>query len=180
MKILILGDMRSGKDTLGELLNKHFGMTFKSSSEMAMELFIYDEISESLGYKNMEQCFEDRVNHRQTWYEMICDYNKDDRARLAKDILKEYDCYVGMRDLDEFETSKDLFDVIVWVDATERLGSNDSSNKISSDVADIIITNNGSLEEFDTKSKVLGNMIFTLVDNGTIKRDFFKLNNLTW
>ena len=180
MKILILGDMRSGKDTLGELLNKHFGMTFKSSSEMAMELFIYDEISESLGYKNMEQCFEDRVNHRQTWYEMICDYNKDDRARLAKDILKEYDCYVGMRDLDEFETSKDLFDVIVWVDATERLGSNDSSNKISSYVADIIITNNGSLEEFDTKSKVLGNMIFTLVDNGTIKRDFFKLNNLTW
>ena len=180
MKILILGDMRSGKDTLGELLNKHFGMTFKSSSEMAMELFIYDEISESLGYKNMEQCFEDRVNNRQTWYEMICDYNKDDRARLAKDILKEYDCYVGMRDLDEFETSKDLFDVIVWVDATERLGSNDSSNKISSDVADIIITNNGSLEEFDTKSKVLGNMIFTLVDNGTIKRDFFKLNNLTW
>ena len=44
MKILILGTARHGKDTLAELLNEDFGMTFKSSSEMANELFIYDEL----------------------------------------------------------------------------------------------------------------------------------------
>jgi hypothetical protein len=180
MKILILGDMRSGKDTLGELLNKYFGMTFKSSSEMAMEIFIFDEIAEQFGYTTMEQCFEDRVNHRTLWYKMICGYNKNDRARLAKDILKGYDCYVGMRDLEEFNASKELFDVIIWVDASKRLETDENTNKITMSVADMIITNNGTFEEFDMKAKALGNMLFTLVDNGTIHKDFFKHNRLTW
>jgi hypothetical protein len=180
MKILILGNARHGKDTLAERLNEHFGMTFKSSSEMAMELFIFDEIAEQFGYTTMEQCFEDRVNHRTLWYKMICGYNKDDRARLTKDILEVYDCYVGMRDLDEFEASKELFDVIIWVDATTRLGSAENTNKIPMGAADIVITNNGTFEEFDMKSKALGNMLFTLVDNGTLEKEFFKSNNLTW
>jgi hypothetical protein len=180
MKILILGDMRSGKDTLAELLNKHFGMTFKSSSQMAMELFIFDEIFEEFGYQTMEQCFEDRVNHRQTWYEMICEYNKNDRARLTKDILEEYDCYVGMRDLEEFYAAEHLFDVIIWVDASERLTSKENTNKIPMDFADMIITNNGTFEEFETKSKILGNMLFTLTKKGDVHKKFFKLNNLTW
>jgi hypothetical protein len=180
MKILILGDMRSGKDTLGELLNKYFGMTFKSSSEMAMEIFIFDEIADQFGYSTMEQCFEDRVNHRTLWYKMICGYNKNDRARLAKDILKGYDCYVGMRDLEEFNASKELFDVIIWVDASKRLETDENTNKITMSVADMIITNNGTFEEFDMKAKALGNMLFTLVDNGTIHKDFFKHNRLTW
>jgi hypothetical protein len=111
---------------------------------------------------------------------MICGYNKNDRARLTKDILKGYDCYVGMRDLDEFEASKDLFDVIIWVDATKRLGSDENTNKISMSAADMVITNNGTFEEFDMKAKALGNMLFTLVDNGTIEKEFFKSNNLTW
>jgi hypothetical protein len=48
------------------------------------------------------------------------------------------------------------------------------------DAADMIITNNGTFEEFDMKAKALGNMLFTLVDNGTIHKDFFKHNRLTW
>ena len=180
MKVLILGTARHGKDTLAERLNEHFGMTFKSSSEMAMELFIFDEIAEQFNYSTMEQCFEDRVNHRTLWYKMICGYNKNDRARLAKDILKGYDCYVGMRDLEEFNASKDLFDVIIWVDASKRLKTDENTNKISMSAADMVITNNGTFEEFDTKAKALGNMLFTLVDNGTIHKDFFKHNRLTW
>lgn len=180
MKILILGHMRSGKDTLAELLNKHFGMTFKSSSEMAMELFIFDQIAEEFGYSTMEQCFEDRVNHRTLWYKMICEYNKNDRARLTKDILEVYDCYVGMRDLEEFEASKDLFDVIICVDASKRLESTDNTNKIPMSVADIILTNNGTFDEFETKSKVLGNILFNLNKNGIVHKHFFKNNNLNW
>lgn len=180
MKLLILGDMRSGKDTLAELLNKHYDMTFKSSSEMAMELFIFDEIYDKYGYSTMEECFVDRVNHRQTWYEMICDYNKDDRARLAKDILEMYDCYVGMRDLEEFYAAEHLFDIVIWVDASERIGIPESTNKIPQDVADMIITNNGTFDEFETKSKILGKMLFEMTKSGEVHKKFFKLNNLIW
>jgi len=130
MKILILGNARHGKDTLAELMADRFGMTYKSSSEMAMEIFLFDMLKEKHGYETMQECFEDRVNHRQIWYLSICDYNKDDRARLAKDILEGHDCYVGMRDLDEFKASKELFDVIIWVDASKRLGTSENTNSI--------------------------------------------------
>ena len=160
MKLLILGNARHGKDTLAELLSEQFGMTFKSSSEMAMEIFLFDMLKEKNGYETMQECFEDRVNHRQTWYLSICDYNKDDRARLAKDIVKEHDCYVGMRDLDEFNASKELFDVIVWVDASKRLGTSENTNKIPVSEANIVVTNDGSFEDFKEKARLLGNMIF--------------------
>ena len=180
MKILVLGSKRNGKDSLAELLNEDFGMTFKSSSEMANELFIYDELKSEYNYNSIEECFEDRHNHREEWYEMICDYNKDDKSRLSKDILNKYDCYVGMRDLEEFEESKDLFDLIIWVDASKRILEGDSTNKISIDEAHIVLTNNGTFEEFKSKSKVIGNILFNLIPNGDVPVNFFKLNNLTW
>ena len=178
MKILVLGPKRSGKDALAELLNKHFEMTFKSSSEMANEIFIYDELKSKYGYSSLEECFEDRHNHRQEWYLMICGYNMEDKSRLSKDIINNYDCYVGMRDLEEFESSKDLFDVIIWVDASKRIVDGDSTNKISKEVAHIVVTNNGTFEEFESKSKVIGNILFNLIPNEVIPSSFFKLNNL--
>jgi glutaredoxin len=85
---------------------------------------------------------------------VICDYNKDDRARLAKGILELADCYVGMRDRGEIEEcmKQGLFDLIVWVDASKRLEqeSADSFN-IGISCADVIIDNNGTEEEFIEK-----------------------------
>ena len=57
MKILIIGKMRNGKDSLAELLNEYHGMTFKSSSEMANELFIYDKLKHKYEYKSPLECF---------------------------------------------------------------------------------------------------------------------------
>lgn len=155
-KLLIVGSARHGKDTLAELLNEEFGYTFESSSQSAANIFLYDALKDKYGYKNPEECFEDRVNHREEWYLAICEYNKDDRARLAKGILERSDCYVGMRDIDEIEEClrQGIFDLIIWVDASERLPKEDASSfNIDRSCADIIIENNGSYEEF--KEKVL-------------------------
>jgi len=159
MKIIILGSARSGKDTLAELLNKYYGITFKSSSEAANELFIYDDLKTKYGYKNKKECFEDRVNHRDEWYKMICDYNLDDKAKLAKGILKKADCYVGMRDYDEFKESKELFDIIIWVDASERLPLEEGTFNIPKSEADFIIENNTTLEDFEVKAIKLGKIL---------------------
>lgn len=175
-KILILGNARHGKDTLAELLGERFGMTYKSSSEMAMELFLFEVLKEKNGYETIQECFDDRVNHRQTWYLSICDYNKSDRARLAKDILEGYDCYVGMRDLEEFEASKELFDVIIWVDASKRLGTSEYTNKIPVSEADMVITNDGAFEDFKEKARLLGKMLF---DSETDKK-LFKNSKIHW
>ena len=149
LRICVIGHKRHGKDSMAEILRDEIGLRFMSSSQAAADIFIYDALKEKYGYKTPEECFEDRVNHRPEWYQMICDYNKDDRTKLAKGILKLTDCYVGMRDRDEIEACVEnkIFDLIVWVDASERLPEEDKSSfNIDKSCADIIIDNNGTLD----------------------------------
>ena len=161
-KLLILGHARHGKDTFAEILRDEYGLKFISSSQAAADIFIYEELKDKYGYDNSVECFEDRVNHRQEWYEMICDYNVDNRARLATDILKSADCYVGMRDKEEIDEcmSQGLFDLIIWVDGSERLPLEGAKSfNIDMGCADMIITNNGTLEEFYEKSMRIGSVL---------------------
>lgn len=163
LKFLILGPARHGKDTLAEILNKEFGLKFESSSQSAADIFIYDELKEKYGYKTSEECYNDRFNHRAEWYQMICDYNKDDKATLAKLILERSDCYVGMRDRGEIDAcvEQGLFDLIIWVDASERLPLEDSSSfNIDKSYADIIVDNNGTYEQFCNRVIRLGKIFY--------------------
>ena len=163
MKILILGNARHGKDTLAELFNKYFELTFMSSSQASADFFLYNQLKDKYGYTTSEECFEDRVNHREEWYQAICDYNKNNRARLAQDILSRSDCYVGMRDKEEFNecVKQKLFDIIIWVDASKRLPLEPGTSfNINMSDADIIVENNGTFEEFVEKSKRIGKALF--------------------
>jgi hypothetical protein len=161
MKLLILGYGRHGKDTLAEIFRDNFDISFISSSLAACEIAIFPILREKYNYKTIEECYEDRHNHRKEWYEMICEYNKEDGSRLCKDILKLNDCYVGMRSKKEFDASKHLFDLIIFVDASERHPvENSESCTISRKDADIIIMNDSSLKDFEEKANRLGNIIF--------------------
>jgi dephospho-CoA kinase len=162
IRLLLIGAARWGKDTLAEILHEHYGLKFISSSQACADIFIYDELKGKYGYETPEECFNDRVNHRQEWYEMICEYNKDDKARLAKEILKYNNTYVGMRDSSEIKEclNQGLFDLVIWVDASKRLPmeSSNSFNITPSD-ADIIVDNNGTYDEFKEKALRLGSLL---------------------
>ncbi len=163
MKLLILGNARHGKDTLAELLQEYYGLTFLSSSQAAADIFLYDLLKDKYGYNSPEECFNDRVNHREEWYKEICNYNKDDRSRLATNILKRVECYVGMRDKEEFDECKKrgLFDLIIWVDASDRLPSEpNTSFNINKSEADIVVENNGTLDDFKEKALRIGGFLF--------------------
>jgi hypothetical protein len=161
-KLLIIGAARWGKDSMAEILQEHFGLKFKSSSEAAAEIFIYDVLKDKYEYKTPFECFEDRVNHRSEWYDLICAYNSVDKAKLAKGILEHADAYVGMRDSSEIKEciKQGLFDLIIWVDASDRLPLEDASSfNISKSDADIIIDNNGTFEEFKERVIRLGKVL---------------------
>lgn len=161
--ILIIGHGRHGKDAVAEYFADTFGMTYKSSSQAAAEIFIYDELKDNYGYKNFNECFEDRINRRAEWYQMITRYNSVDRAKLAKRILFNNQCYVGMRDSDEITECirQRVFDLIIWVDASKRLPpeSSDSFN-IDISCADIVIDNNGTLNQLKEKLFRIGSILF--------------------
>lgn len=152
MKLIVVGQGRHGKDTFCEIAEEHFGLTFQSSSRFALEEFVFDKMKDR--YDDMEVCYADRHNHREEWYNLIIDYNKKDRSKLARGIFSKYDVYCGMRDKKELKASRKLADVVIYIDATQRLGRTESvlSNNITEYDASIVIKNNGSLEDFKRHS----------------------------
>ena len=156
-KLLIIGHMRHGKDTVAEMIEEFNGMSFKSSSEMAAEIFIYNELKEKYGYTSFLECFEDRMNHRAEWHDLIKNYNYPDKAKLAKEILRHNDMYVGMRSQAEIDKCIEdgVFDMIIGVfDPDKPLEPKDSFDINLFASSDIIIPT-GDLEIVKEKVKKL-------------------------
>ena len=97
MNLLIIGYARHGKTTAAKILKRERGFKFIDSSRAAAQIFLYNKLKEKYGYGNFEECYEDRINHRREWFDEICEFNKEDPARLAKEIMKDADIYCGMR-----------------------------------------------------------------------------------
>lgn len=154
MGFIICGTARHGKDTAAEIVQKYFNLSYAASSEFACDLFLFEKLKDEFGYTTKEQCFEDRVNHRQRWFDEIVQFNTPDLGRLGELIFEKNDVYCGIRNLDELDVlrEKGLVKLVIWVDASERLTTPEvGSNTITKANADIIIENNGTLAEFEEK-----------------------------
>jgi hypothetical protein len=154
MKLMVIGYKRHGKDTFCEILRDKYGFSFASSSETACDLFIFDEMKDEFGYKTKLECFEDRGNHRQLWYDKICKYVEGDLTRLGRKIYERADVYCGCRDDKEFYAMKaeNSFDLSIWVDAGDRKPPEDASSmKLSKSDAMITANNNGNLVELEAE-----------------------------
>lgn len=157
-KILIIGHARHGKDTVANMLRCHTGLRFEGSSEAAARIFLFDSLREKYGYKSIKECFDDRVNRRSEWFELICEYNKNDKARLAKQILEHSDIYVGMRSSVEVDECirQGIFNIVIGVyDPRKDLEPAASFDIDFWKYSDVVISNAGDLEELDSKVKAL-------------------------
>ena len=150
-KVLLLGHARHGKDTIAELLRDRHGFSFQSSSMFAAKRIIMPHFAlAGSPYGDVESCYEDRVNHRALWYDLICAYNQEDPARLARELFETSDVYVGLRAAAEFKAvdAGRLFDLCIWVDRSDHIGPEDASScTVAPHMADVILDNNGTLEE---------------------------------
>lgn len=153
LKLMVVGHGRHGKDTVAQILADELGLTFCSSSYFCAKAFIYDALKNVFGYRSIAECYEDRNRNqrmRDLWHTLIGAYNKDDPARLSREILSEYDIYVGIRSDEEFATAEEegLFDLSIWVDASRRLDpEGESSFEINRADCDIVIDNNESEDD---------------------------------
>lgn len=155
-KILILGHARHGKDTVAELIQKHTNLLYQTTSFLAYQIFIYDELMNKHNHKydSIYAAFNDRHQHRDLLYTIIQEYNKNDKARLAKNVLQHCDMYVGMRDVDEVIESKkqNIFDLTIGVYNPNVKNENISSNTV--DIfkhSDILIINDSTLINLENK-----------------------------
>jgi len=145
IKLMVCGYGRHGKDTFCENL----GVAFISSSAAALEVCIWDQWGKGR-YATKEDCFNDRANYRDNWHNLICAYNHNDLARLGEYVYSRAYIYCGIRCDREFKALQGShFDLSIWIDASKRLPPESSSScTVTSEMCDIIITNNGTEDEF--------------------------------
>lgn len=159
LKLMILGYARHGKDTVAEILRDAYGLKFISSSFAAAEKVMVPYLrSKGIEYGDLDECYADRVNHRQEWYEQIGAYNTPDAARLAREIYTVADIYVGMRDVREFEAvrAQHLFDYSIWVDRSKIVAPEPTTSiTVTKEMANYVIDNNGTLEELNIRARSL-------------------------
>lgn len=150
MKILILGHGRHGKDTVAELLHKLAGLQFMSSSWACAEV-LKPALDCVLGYeRSLDSHYLERHNNRELWKRLISLYTAADPSALARLIVSKCDVYVGMRSQREFDASRHLFDLILWVDASLRVDYEDPTMEIKYEPALMIpVRNHGTLEELE-------------------------------
>ena len=151
-KLLILGHARHGKDTVADMITEITEYTSISSSRRLLDVFLFDTLRDKYGlsYENSEEAYEDRINHREIWYNEISNFNKDDPSRLAKLIMEDYDIYIGLRSAREVEKciEEEVFDLIIGVYDYRKPHEDIKSN--DADVfkySDYVILNKGSLED---------------------------------
>lgn len=158
MKLMVMGYGRHGKDTVCELLKEMYGFTFESSSLAAAEHAIYPVLRNLIGYKTLEECYNDRGNHRALWYELIKAFNHRDGARLARLVYHNHDIYCGIRNIEEFDAIKEagLFHYAIWVDRSKVLPEETTNScTVHPGLADYILDNNGDLDELRSEIRMM-------------------------
>jgi hypothetical protein len=173
LKLIVFGCARHGKDTAAEILCKNFDLTACSSSWFAMERVMVPYFaSKGITYPSLQECYADRMNHRQEWYEEIKAYNTPDSIRLGRDLFAEFDIYIGVRNHVELAGMKTagLFDYSIWVDRSKILPPESNlSSSVNPSMADYILDNNGTLEQLEVRTRNLYLDLISLEYAGGLK-----------
>lgn len=168
MKLSIIGYARHGKDTVAELLRDNYKMKFVSSSlfcaeHVMMPAFDREAYLGGKEYRTVQECFDDRGNHRKFWHEEIAKYCHP-LNRLGREIWSRHDIYVGTRSYREFMACKNsnLFDHSIWVDRSLHLPPEPKEScSMEPWMADFMLDNNGTLSDL---SRGLNSLMCTIYE----------------
>lgn len=166
-KFVVTGLGRHGKDTVCEILRDERGLSFTSSSWFCARV-LFPQMREKYGYASSQECFDDRHQHREEWYQAISNYNKDDTVRLSREIFAEVDVYCGIRSRAELLAAKaaGLVDAVVWVAGSET----SASITITREDCDFVLNNDGTLEDLraaalDLHDRILAKKMLAMMNS---------------
>jgi hypothetical protein len=159
-KLIICGYPRCGKDTVAQLISEIYNYKFTSTSMILVDKVIYPAMQHL--YDNKEECYNDRVNNRHYWAELLYKYNKSNPTRFMREVFKENDIYCGLRSRRELLSAmrNNLVDISIWVDSAKRVNKHDDAINIYPYDCDIIIDNNGDKEDLIKNLNILNGVLY--------------------
>lgn len=151
-RVLFVGHGQHGKDTACEELARATGWRNAGTTSV----YLADHVAKRLGVTR-DEAYARRYENRALWRHIGDEIRGSDPALLVKDAQRVGPITGGCRGLPEIVAvrAESLTDLIVWIDASGRLGP-DETMEFGPEYADIVITNNGSEDEFRQKIQRLG------------------------
>jgi hypothetical protein len=148
-KIIFVGEGRAGKDTACEYLAKITTLVNAGTTSKYLAKFVAQKlgISEEEAYAKRHESDETRL----LWYHTGNEVREAGPTTLLREAFKYGDISGGLRDLKEVVAAREegVADLIVWIE--NKRVTKDPTVMFDSSVADIVIENNGTIEEFERK-----------------------------
>ena len=113
LPLALSGPSQCGKDTVAEWFRDNCGLRYgrSTSAVICPHIAAEDGIS-------FEEAFARRHEDRERWFRKGIELRKDDPAALVREVVKDGDIVVGVRDGAEFRAARDqgLFRLSIWID----------------------------------------------------------------
>lgn len=146
-KLLLCGFTRSGKTTAAEIAARIIG-----GKAVNMSDYIIADYAKANGHKENWV-----INHKEELRKKLFVFarakQKIDPLYPMSAALDDADVVTGARNKDEITASNHLLDLIIWIDRPGILKGD--TDKIGPEDADIIILNDGTIEELEQKIRIL-------------------------
>ena len=156
-RLLVIGQGEHGKDEAAAILARRLSLAHISSSEFAGRRAVWPLVSDL--YTDFAAAYADRRRHRDLWFHALAAYNLRPGPSLAEQLLEEHAIYVGLRGRPEFERARAMFDAVIWVDASERLGASVEPLDLGPGDADLVLDNNGTLEDLERNAAFIAALV---------------------
>lgn len=156
--LAIVGHGRAGKDTAGLYLSD----TFRLEPPKSSSLNVVPLVAHMIGI-DPETAYAERHQNRVFWINACNALRADDLSRLARWCLGVCDLAIGLRGGSEFKAVMELgvCDLSVWIENVNV--PSDITVEFKRDDCDIIIENNGSIEQFYEKLYRFGLTVYRKV-----------------
>lgn len=173
LKIGICGLGRAGKDTAAEYLASITPLVYTAGTSYWARHIVFRSLPwwKRLWYWNADRCWRiHRHKDRGYWAKKIGEYNQEDPVQLYRDCLTEQNFLTGVRWKHEFKALQraKLCDLWIWI---ERPGCVDPTCEIQPWDCDIIVQNNGTLEEFKARLNDLKELLLARDDTKRIVQE---------
>lgn len=144
--VLLVGHGRAGKDEGLRYLSEITGLANAGTTSKYLAKYV------SVRLKcGVQVAYDTRHDNRDTWYQIGKAIRENDPGVLLCEALKHGPLTGGVRDLEEIEAarSRNLVDLVVWIE-NNRV-PDDPTVMFTSGHCDVVIQNNGTLEEYHNK-----------------------------
>jgi len=148
--IAICGRGQAGKSTTSKMISELTGFKYMQSTSQALAETIFEKSKSGCfgrSFENVQECWEYRSEHRVMWAQLIAEYNKPHGTTLYEDMLQTNDIMDGIRRINELQAcrKRNIIDFAIWVE--REIAPPDASLNYGPEACDIIINNNGTLND---------------------------------